>query len=136
MVNKKPIRQDSHKEMPRKHRSHGAFSRFSRAVTGVYNFLNGGSSPGDRVLDFTAYAEQFAKGFEARGVPRDLVGPILQEGLPLVAFDDVKPGMGMKVCLWWLLMMIRLLTSTNFGMVFTIERGLCDGHAWLNRIEK
>ena len=82
-------------------RSKGRNSRssiFGRAFTCAHRIFSGGPSD-TSVADVSVagWAEQFARGFEARGVPRDVVGAMIEPALPLVTFDEVRPSMHFRL---------------------------------------
>ena len=73
-------------------RDHSLGGRITRALTGVYRLFQG--DPFTAIIaDLTGFAEQFARGFDAKGIPRDVVGPMLAASLPLVTFDEVREDM-------------------------------------------
>ena len=75
-----------------------AGSRIGCAFASAWPFSMFSGGPSDHaVFDLTGWAGQLANGFEARGIPRDVIGPMIEPSLPIVPFEEVRPDMHFRL---------------------------------------
>ena len=81
---------------PRGGRRKSSLSMFGCGIARARRIFSRGP-PALLDVSVAGWAEQFSRGFESRGLPRDVIGAMMEPSLPIVSFDEVRPDMHFRL---------------------------------------